>query len=210
MLNHLSAERVWKEFKKLLAAPDPGPVAEAMHKGHVLGAIWPGTLDFKLFLSLINRDRGKARPADALVRIAALAGQDGDAVAGLSARMKASRAETARLAAMSGPAPARAGAVRAGMAAHDLGRALYVLGPQTVADRLRLDEARTGDDASPALAHAAQWTRPRFPVTGHDLIAAGAAPGPDLGARLETLEEAWIESGFTLTREALLNREPPA
>lgn len=118
--------------------------------------------------------------------------------------MKASRAETVRLAAMSGPVPARAGVVRARMADCDLDRALYVLGPQAVSDRLRLDEARSGDDASPALAQAAQWTRPRFPVTGHDLIAAGAAPGPELGARLEALEDAWIASGFTLPREALL------
>ncbi len=203
-LRLLSAERIWKELKKLLCAPDPGPVVEAMHKGHVLEVFWPGTLDFKLFLSLINSDRGKVRPADALVRIAALAGQDGDTVAGLSARMKASRAETVRLAAMSGPVPARAGVVRARMADCDLDRALYVLGPQAVSDRLRLDEARSGDDASPALAQAAQWTRPRFPVTGHDLIAAGAAPGPELGARLEALEDAWIASGFTLPREALL------
>ncbi len=209
-LNRLSAERVWKELKKLLLAPDPGPVVEAMHKGHVLAAFWPGTLDFKLFLSLINADRGKARPADALLRLAALAGQDGDAVAGLSARMKASRAETARLAAMSGPAPARAGPVRAGMGQRDLRRALYVLGPQAAADRLRLDEARSGEDASANLAHAAQWSRPRFPVTGRDLIALGAAPGPDLGARLEALEDAWIASDFTLTRDQLLSRETPA
>ncbi|MCH8490593.1 MAG: CCA tRNA nucleotidyltransferase [Oceanicaulis sp.] len=209
-LSRLSAERVWKELKKLLAAPDPGPVVEAMHNGHVLEVFWPGTLDFKLFLSLINADRGKVRPADALLRLAALAGQDGDAVAGICARMKASRAETARLAAMSGPAPVRAGAVRAGMAQRDLGRALYVLGPQAVADRLRLDEARSGEDASPALAHAAQWTRPRFPVTGHDLIAAGAAPGPDLGARLEALEDAWIASNFSLTRKALLDGSGPS
>lgn len=204
MLSRLSAERVWKEFKKLLAAPDPGPVIQAMHKRHVLEVLWPGTLDFKLFLSLINNDRGKVRPADALIRVAALAGQDGDAVAGLSTCMKASRAETARLAAMSGPMPARAGAVCAGMGDRELGRALYVLGLQAVTDRLRLDEARTGEDTCAALAHAAKWTRPKFPVTGHDLIAAGAAPGPDLGARLEAMEEAWIASGFTMSRDALI------
>lgn len=205
-LSRLSAERVWKELKKLLAAPDPGPVVQAMHKGHVLEVLWPQTLDFKLFLSLINSDRGKVRAADALLRLAALAGRDGETVSSLSSRMKASRAETARLTAMTGPAPARAGEVRAGMNDQALARALYVMGPGAVADRLRLDEAHTGIDASPALARAAQWTRPRFPLTGHDLIAAGIASGAELGERLAGLEEAWIESGFTLPRAALLAR----
>ena len=45
---------------------------------------------------------------------------------------------------------------------------------------------------------------PRFPVTGSDLIAAGQKPGPELGDRLRRLEAEWIESGFTLDREALL------
>ncbi|KAA5804812.1 CCA tRNA nucleotidyltransferase [Alkalicaulis satelles] len=209
-LASLSAERVWKELKRLLSAPDPGAVIEAMHKGHVLDVVWPAALDFKLFLSIINSDRGKSRPPDALVRLAALAGQDGDIVATLCERMKASRAEHARLAAMTGPAPEKAGPVRARMSQSDLGRALYHLGAQAVSDRLRLDEARTGDDASPALAQAAQWRKPRFPVSGEDLIRAGLTPGPELGARLEALEERWVASGFTLTREDLLGREDPA
>jgi poly(A) polymerase len=45
---------------------------------------------------------------------------------------------------------------------------------------------------------------PRFPVTGSDLIAAGRKPGPELGQLLRQLEAEWIESGFTLEREALL------
>ncbi|MCC5995059.1 MAG: CCA tRNA nucleotidyltransferase [Oceanicaulis sp.] len=206
----LSAERVWKEFKRLLCAPDPGPVVEAMQKGHVLQVLWPGSLDFKLFLSLINRDRGKSRRPDALLRLAALAGQDGDAVATLCERMKASRAERARLAAMTGPVPVQAGRVRARMATPALQRAFYHLGPEAVADRLRLDEARTREDAQDALEQAANWRRPRLPVTGNDLIRAGVQPGPDLGSRLAALEERWIDSGFTLTRSQLLGREDPA
>jgi len=45
---------------------------------------------------------------------------------------------------------------------------------------------------------------PRFPLTGGDLIAAGLKPGPALGAELERLERLWIEGGFTLDRDALV------
>ena len=45
---------------------------------------------------------------------------------------------------------------------------------------------------------------PHFPVTGNDLIVAGQKPGPELGHTLRRLEAEWIDSGFTLDREALL------
>lgn len=45
---------------------------------------------------------------------------------------------------------------------------------------------------------------PRFPLNGGDLIEAGMSPGPALGAELERLEQAWVESGFTLDRQGLL------
>lgn len=43
-----------------------------------------------------------------------------------------------------------------------------------------------------------------FPLNGGDLIKAGMSPGPALGAELERLEQAWIEGGFALDREALM------
>ncbi len=45
---------------------------------------------------------------------------------------------------------------------------------------------------------------PRFPIRGNDLVGLGMPPGRELGATLERLERAWIASGFTLDREALL------
>jgi poly(A) polymerase len=47
---------------------------------------------------------------------------------------------------------------------------------------------------------------PALPIDGADLIARGLAPGPVLGRALERLERLWIESGFTLGRQALLDR----
>jgi poly(A) polymerase len=45
---------------------------------------------------------------------------------------------------------------------------------------------------------------PTFPLGGADLIGRGLKPGKALGAELERLERTWIESGFTLDRQALL------
>ncbi|KKB85916.1 hypothetical protein VW29_05125 [Devosia limi DSM 17137] len=47
---------------------------------------------------------------------------------------------------------------------------------------------------------------PAFPVSGHDLLAAGIAAGPLLGQTLARLERDWIDSGFALDRQALLLR----
>ena len=45
---------------------------------------------------------------------------------------------------------------------------------------------------------------PRFPLSGADLVRLGMRPGRALGAELDRLEQLWIESGFTLDRDALL------
>ncbi|MDC9825532.1 CCA tRNA nucleotidyltransferase [Devosia sp. ZB163] len=45
---------------------------------------------------------------------------------------------------------------------------------------------------------------PRFPIGGNDLVGIGMSPGKALGAELQRLERAWIESGFALDRTALL------
>ncbi len=45
---------------------------------------------------------------------------------------------------------------------------------------------------------------PQFPIGGNDLLQLGLKPSRRIGVELERLEIAWIESGFTLDREALL------
>jgi poly(A) polymerase len=45
---------------------------------------------------------------------------------------------------------------------------------------------------------------PMFPVRGGDLIKLGMRPGKALGAELDRLEQVWIESGFALERDDLL------
>jgi poly(A) polymerase len=83
---------------------------------------------------------------------------------------------------------------------------------------------RFGEDAVEGLAVAAAeegWPRERLaeiardmgrlpvaplPVGGADLTARGMKPGPDMGAAIAIMERAWVESEFSLNRDALLER----
>ena len=47
------------------------------------------------------------------------------------------------------------------------------------------------------LALADAWERPRFPLTGRDVMAAGIAEGPLVGKVLSEIETWWIDSDFT-------------
>ncbi|MEQ8406256.1 MAG: CCA tRNA nucleotidyltransferase [Oceanicaulis sp.] len=199
----LSAERVWKELKKLLLAPDPRAAVSAMHEGHVLKEVLPGRLDFNLFAGIINADRGMSREPDALLRLVALLGREGNAVESVMQSMKASNAERTRAQAMTAGAGPR---VHPSMSPSQRGRALYALGAEAVMARLRLDEAEGLGAADDHFAAARAWSRPRFPLKGKDLVAAGFEPGPELGEILARLEAEWIDSAFTLGRAALVKR----
>lgn len=83
---------------------------------------------------------------------------------------------------------------------------------------------RFGEDAVEGLAVAAAeegWPREQLaelardigrlpvaplPVGGADLEARGMKPGPDMGAALAIMERAWVESEFSASKDALLER----
>ena len=48
------------------------------------------------------------------------------------------------------------------------------------------------------------WQPPIFPINGRDLISRGVKPGPELGGCLSDMEKIWVESGFVLSKSALL------
>ncbi|MCC5980521.1 MAG: CCA tRNA nucleotidyltransferase [Oceanicaulis sp.] len=202
-LRTLSAERVWKELKKLLAAPDPTGAVRAMHEGNVLNEVLPGSIDFDALLSILLAEREESRPADPLLRVAALmAGGDAMRVEALCDAMKVSNAERTRLIAAFASDPARLGMTRS-----QLHVRLYELGAQAVEDQLFLSFARGKARPAalrPGLSVVRGWKRPEFPVRAADLLALGMERGPALGEALKALEADWIASDFTLPREKLL------
>ena len=213
-LERLSAERVWAEMRKLLAAPDPSRALLWMRQAGVLSAVLPESerwgIDGIHALTRVEAERDW--PADPLLRLMAIVPPDAARMADLAARLKLSRAERDRLTAwaMSEPLSAR-------MSDTALRSALYFGDAEAVRDRLRLalvasSSGEAGQEAADRLRldamlrTAKRFEKPKMPVSGADLSAAGIAAGPDMGATLRRLEAAWVDSGFVLDRAALLAR----
>ena len=49
------------------------------------------------------------------------------------------------------------------------------------------------------------WEMPTFPVSGYALIRAGMKPGPLYKVTLDRLRLKWADSGYTMSREELMN-----
>jgi poly(A) polymerase len=215
-LDLLSAERVWAELKKLLAAPEPSRALLWMRQASVLTRILPESekwgIDF--IHPLVRAEADLSWPIDPLLRLEALLPPDAERMTALAERLKFSTAEATRLKAWAAEQPVPASATESTLA-----RRLYAGSREAIDNRLRLalaiarGKAVSDDGAmmeaggySRLLAYALKWEKPVFPLRGADLSQRGFAPGPKLGAALKKLEAEWVASGFVLEREALLER----
>jgi len=182
-LRQLSRERIGAEMKKLLSAPDPAPAVSAMAQTGVLARVLPGA-DATVLPRLVHLEDV---PPDAIRRLAALGGED------VADRLRLSKVETANLDILRremaiGTPPAELGyrfGAKRGWDALLLRAALF----ETHPDPCQKPEIDKGAAAV-------------FPVKAADLMPG--LKGRKLGAALKSLEAKWIASGFSLTREALL------
>ena len=182
----LSRERIGAEVMKLLAAPNPAPAVAGMRSTGVLSAIMPGT-DDRALAPLVHLEHSVGLAPDALRRLAALGGE------GLREGLRLSRRDAARLSDIrkaTAMSPAEAG---------------YRLGARTALDGLVLAAASIGSSVDmAAITDARHAAEQEFPIGAVDLMPEFS--GPDLGRMMDTLEQAWIDSGFGMTRSDLLRR----
>jgi len=202
LLVTLSAERVWSELRKLLAAEDALPVLRLMRRDGMLERVLPEARNFRRLAGLLAVE---AAP-DPVLRLAALIEADAEGVTALAQRLRLSNLERERLAVLAAPPwPLRLvddrGAQR---------RALYHLGVQHYCDLALLRAAERGVPARRrvrALLGFAQRTRlPGFPLRGRDILEAGVAPGPRVKALLDELAAWWESRDFRVSRAACLTR----
>ena len=196
-LQALSVERVAKEMLKLFAAPDPRAAVHAARETGVLAKLAPEFQAFGRFDRLVARDGEIQGIVDPLIRLTALLPSDPAAVKAMAQRLRLSTAERDRMAASA----ARALVLSSATPQADLRRAIWSHGAQAVKDglRLALADAQAPIDAvawQEAFAYADRWTPPPFPITGDDILAAGARPGPEVGAVRRDVEAWWLAQDF--------------
>ncbi len=205
-LKTLSAERVWKEFKKLCAAPDPSPALQAMSEAGILALAAPAARNLSRTQRVIAIDDEYLLRPEGLLRIAALLADEAGARS-LARDMKASNDERGRLVAALGKSPR----IVSFMSMREVRRGLYLLGAQAFVDRARLawaedPGARTGPQWRALLALAGGWVRPRLDLSGDEIVAAGVPPGPKVGAVMREVEAWWIDADFPDDKLSIVER----
>lgn len=181
----LSAERVWKEFKKLLSAPTPSPAVQAMLSTGVMAFVAPEGSDLKRLARVME--------ADPLLRLAALLPNETGPAQALARRLKLSNDEKARLA----RACTRIPELSLEMRRAQVRQVLYRRGGAHVRDRAALRYAETDDPRWKAIMREADaWRHPRLPVDGADAKALGVSEGPELGRVLKAVEDWWADADF--------------
>ncbi len=187
-LESLSGERIGQEMRKLLAAPDPSHVLAVMRQTGVLGTILPGA-DDRWIGPLVHMESLLGLAPAWICRLACLGGEAEE----VAARLRLSKAEAQHLGTLRE-------SVTEGTAIPEIA---YRHGQEMATHALVLRAALTEKPPEPsALETISAAAKARMPVRAADLMPD--ITGPALGKRLAALERHWIDSGFTLTRAALL------
>jgi poly(A) polymerase len=188
-LSSLSAERVWHELNRILAAPDPVASVRLMERMGVLAAVVPEGTNVVTLERLVRR----GAPVDPILRLSALLTGDAPTFA---SRLKLSVADRDRLAALRAAPLARPDDDDA-----MLRRLLADTPAEILADRTWL---MGGDDPAWDLLRDRLRSTPVpvFPLEGRDVVALGIPPGPRVGEVLRAVRSWWLDGGCVADAEA--------
>jgi poly(A) polymerase len=206
-LQRLSGERIQKELLRLLEAENPVPSLRAMAATGILAEIVPDGARLDRLERLTAIDMAHFFAADPVLRLAALLPHDLPLVKALAERLRLSNENRERIEDLAGASEKFVPY----LSVREVHRLLYRLGAQRFRDRVLLRWSEDGKDSNAIawralLALADTWTRPRFPLTGRDVMAAGVPEGPHVGHVLAEVEAWWIDSDFTEDRLSLAER----
>ncbi len=185
----LSRERIRDELLKLLVVRDPLPTLGLMGARAILRPILP-EIDMARLGDLENLMHAEAEasvPACPLRRLAALLPADAALLSDIAARLRLSNKQRKAFEAM---------ALRLEIVPSALQAAAYRAGRDVLIDRLLL---LSGGDAVAGVRALLDWTPPKLPIAGRDLIAGGLIAGPDVSRALKLFETAWVDAGFPMT-----------
>lgn len=189
-LGAVSAERIGSEMKRMLSLPRVGITLRAM--------VDAGILHFSQeTVRLLHSYERRARRPDMAARLALMIAETGSRQ--LKSMWRLSNDDMAAAEAIL--------AVAEKLREYELYEAAYKH-PAALADGVEVAAVLADWTDAGRLAVTDQLQSlevPRFPLSGADLVRLGMRPGKALGAELDRLEQLWIESGFTLDRDAILS-----
>lgn len=178
----LSRERIADEVLKLLVAAKAPAIAALMIDHGIFAPVLPEITSAERLARVAGVEAAAGLAPNAIRRLAALLPDDPALGDGIGARLKLSNLQRRRL---TTALTAEPGAPRA------LG---YRRGLDGAADRLALH--LPSDAALAALGEITDWTPPRLPLSGGDLVARGLHKGPDVARTLRSIEDQWIAEDF--------------
>jgi poly(A) polymerase len=205
-LPKLSTERVSQELMRVLRADQPCAAVAMMAEDGVLATILPEARHLDRLRRIVALDPDH----DPLRRLAALVQVDTRGAVALAARMRFPNSWRDRLTSVMSNEPGQFCAeVDPDADEQAQRRSLYDLGVERYCDIVLLQAAAdviAPDRVKQLLVLARNWVRPRFPLTGDDVMALGIAPGPRIGAVLAVVEEWWRDADFAPDRGQCMAR----
>ncbi len=206
-LAKLSGERIQTEMLKLLAAEEPAHVLRIMAASSILGEVLDGPLMIPRLERLAQIDAESFFTPDPVLRLAALLPPDVSRVTALADRWKLSNAVRERLEAIANSKQK----VVPYLSVREIHKALYRLGVSRFKDIVFLrwaEDLKMSNAMSwrAMLAQADSWPRPKFPLTGRDVMMAGVPEGPLVGHILAEVEEWWVDADFIEDEFSLAER----
>jgi poly(A) polymerase len=170
----------------------------------ILSELLAGALQLPRLERLVEIDADNHFRDDAMLRLAALLPDDADAAHAVSDVLKLSNAERLRLEqALNGQTLPDA------LSAKQARALLYRIGVARLRDKVLLHWAslpKGGGAWRMVLEMADNWQRPRFCLTGRDVIRAGVPEGPEVGRILAQVEDWWVGGDFAADEGALHDR----
>jgi len=204
-LKTLSGERIAKELLRLLEAEKPGPVLRVMAATGILSQLLPGVLQLQRLERLTEIEAENLFPRDGLLGLAALLPDTTEAAHAVADALRLSNADRVRLEQVLGGDD-----LPDHLSASQARQLLYRIGPGRFRDRVMLHWAGVPKGAGLPwrilLEMAKTWQRPRFPLTGRDVMAAGVAEGPEVGRILAQVEDWWVGGDFSADERACHER----
>ena len=206
-LAQLSGERVQKELLRLLEAENPAPVLRTMAAAGILSVLLPGALSITRLEHLAAIDAEAFFTPDPLLRLAALLPNDVSVADAVAAKLKLSNTQALRLADIAGAKEK----IVSYLSVKEVRKLLYRIDIGPFKDRVFLkwaDDAKNSNAVQwrMLLAVADAWERPRFPLSGREVMLAGVPEGPLVGKILAEVEDWWVDADFTEDEFSLAER----